>query len=892
MHRAPHRIAALTLLVVVGMLLSGPAWCEEKKVYEVKVEWYDPNGRWDIPLLCFELMRRDPQLLCTRYSMMQAAGLGGESGKVMAFATGAGPDVFNMYTYQIASYVDQGFLLPLNEFIGEDTNGNGRIDDAEAVWEPWKKLSPLQRKIVTHEGKVYCIPARSKGYVAMMYRRDLFKEHGVSEEPPADWDDLYYRMQKLTWPHMKIRGAKYIGGRRAFYIHRHHVYLYSWVWASGANMVMEGKTNPRTGREHWWPKEETEFRDPETDEDLSREPSRWKADFTSEAMVKAFDYVWKMLHHPWIRDPLTGEPINLTEADVAAGSVRRPGSGELITFDAKADVIRGVAHTYMSDDRSAGYEKYRAFERGEVAMSPGWPGGEYFGASITVRPDQVGYWATPPRVAGDPPRLTYSCHWIGLAPTMKGERHRVKRQKAWTIARHLGTELGQKMYVHYAVQQGLAMFSTPEALKLAGLDEYIEEIPDHWKRDYKMIFKHSRYQPFNPNWLVVARTDLADVYDMVARDPKFDYKSALAAAEHRANTYIMQGRPESEMRKYRKIALVVILIVGALVVLGAILIFRSMREKAAASIEKHGGVASVRNVYRRWLPWMLLVPALFSVGIWAYFPLVRGTLMAFMDYKLMGERSWIGLDNFINVFLDQAFRDSLLATLKYVTISLTLTFVSPIVLAIMLNEIPWFKQSYRTIFFLPQVMSGIIIMLLWKEMFDGSAYGMLNQALMYVANDVLGFQVKPIDWLGSTFWAPICVVIPMLWAHVGMASLIYLAALKSVPEDIYEAADIDGAGLLQKIRHITLPTLYPLIVILFVGAFIGCFHQMQNIFVMTGGLSGTRVLSLHIWLTAYADLKFGPATATAWMLGSALIGFTVWQLRILKRVEFRRAAEN
>ena len=76
------------------------------------------------------------------------------------------------------------------------------------------------------------------------------------------------------------------------------------------------------------------------------------------------------------------------------------------------------------------------------------------------------------------------------------------------------------------------------------------------------------------------------------------------------------------------------------------------------------------------------------------------------------------------------------------------------------------------------------------------------------------------------------------------------------------------------------------------GAFIGTFHHMQNIFVMTGGSSGTRVLSLHIWLTAFADLKFGPATATAWILGSMLIAFTVWQLRILKRVEFRRAAEN
>jgi ABC-type sugar transport system permease subunit len=279
------------------------------------------------------------------------------------------------------------------------------------------------------------------------------------------------------------------------------------------------------------------------------------------------------------------------------------------------------------------------------------------------------------------------------------------------------------------------------------------------------------------------------------------------------------------------------------------------------------------------------------VAVWAYYPLIRGTAMAFMDYQLMGERSWIGLDNFINVVLDEQFHQSVIATLKYAVIALSLTFLAPIILAIMLHEIPWGKEPFRVVFFLPQVCSGVVIMLLWKQIFESSAQGLLNQMVMGIAG-LLGREITPVDWLGSTLWAPICVVLPMLWANAGVGSLIYLAALKMVPDELYEAADLDGAGLWAKTRHVTLPMLYALIVINFVGAFIGTFHQMQNIFVMTGGNAGTRVLSLHIWLTAYADLKFGPATATAWILGSMLIGFTVWQLRILKRVEFRRAAEN
>jgi len=261
-----------------------------------------------------------------------------------------------------------------------------------------------------------------------------------------------------------------------------------------------------------------------------------------------------------------------------------------------------------------------------------------------------------------------------------------------------------------------------------------------------------------------------------------------------------------------------------------------------------------------------------------------------MDYRLMGERSWVGLDNFINVILDQQFQQSVIATLKYVSVALGLTFVAPIILAIMLSEIPKLKQTFRTVFFLPQVSSGVVVMLLWKQFYEGSAQGLLNRIVIGAAG-LFGAEVTPIDWLGNEFWAPICVVLPILWAGTGMASLIYLAALKTVPDELYEAAEIDGASLWQKIRHITLPILYPLIVINFVGAFIGTFHQMQNIFVMTGGAAGTRVLSLHIWYTAYADLKFGPATATAWVLGSVLIGFTVWQLRILRRVEFRRAED-
>jgi multiple sugar transport system permease protein len=152
---------------------------------------------------------------------------------------------------------------------------------------------------------------------------------------------------------------------------------------------------------------------------------------------------------------------------------------------------------------------------------------------------------------------------------------------------------------------------------------------------------------------------------------------------------------------------------------------------------------------------------------------------------------------------------------------------------------------------------------------------------------------KPLQFLNDPNMALIWVTIPSVWAGVGGGSLLYLAALKTVSDDLYEAAEIDGAGMWNKLTKVTLPTLMPIILINFVGSFIGLFQSMGNIFLMTGGGPGeeTTVLSLVIWRDSFLYLKFGTATATAWVLAALLVGFTVLQLQILSKVEFRRAEE-
>jgi multiple sugar transport system permease protein len=220
-------------------------------------------------------------------------------------------------------------------------------------------------------------------------------------------------------------------------------------------------------------------------------------------------------------------------------------------------------------------------------------------------------------------------------------------------------------------------------------------------------------------------------------------------------------------------------------------------------------------------------------------------------------------------------------------LTILLGFLSPILLALMLAEIPRGKIFFRTLYFLPHLTSALVIALLWKLMYDPTENGMINQLLAL-------FGIARQTWLQSQSLAMVCCILPGVWASAGMASLIYVAALQALPPDYYESAAIDGAGIFSRFRHITYPQLLPLMVINFVGAFITAFQGMGSIFLLTFGGPGdtTNVLSLAIWKEAYNNLRFSTATTMAWFLGVALVSFTYLQIRILRKVEFRRANTN
>jgi multiple sugar transport system permease protein len=199
----------------------------------------------------------------------------------------------------------------------------------------------------------------------------------------------------------------------------------------------------------------------------------------------------------------------------------------------------------------------------------------------------------------------------------------------------------------------------------------------------------------------------------------------------------------------------------------------------------------------------MLAPALISITLWSYYPLLRGVLMAFRDYHIVGESPWVGFDNFILVASDWGFWCSAGRTLKYVFLTLALGFFTPVILAILLSEIPRGKVFFRTLYFLPHLTSTLVITLLWQLMYDPTEKGMLNQILAF-------FGLPHQTWLQDPAWAMVCCVLPGVWAGAGMASLIYIAALQALPADYTEAAAIDGAGTGDALDTSSCPKLCPL----------------------------------------------------------------------------------
>ncbi|MED1918629.1 carbohydrate ABC transporter permease [Brevibacillus sp. NPDC058079] len=262
------------------------------------------------------------------------------------------------------------------------------------------------------------------------------------------------------------------------------------------------------------------------------------------------------------------------------------------------------------------------------------------------------------------------------------------------------------------------------------------------------------------------------------------------------------------------------------------------------------------------LPWILGFLA-FTLG-----PMLFSLVMSFFDWPVVGEVTFVGLDNYVNMFTDDPlFWQSLWVTIKFALLFVPLNLFIALFLAMMLNQKVKGSGFFRTVFYLPSVISGVALAMIWAWVYDGE-YGIFNYLLSLIG-------ITGPDWLNDTTWALIAMVIASLWGQGSMV-LIFLAGLKSIPESLYEAASIDGAGAVQKFFRITLPMVSPTILFNLIMTIISAFQQLSLALLLTGGgpLQSTYFYAMYAYDNAFKYFKMGYASANSWFMFAIILVLT------------------
>ena len=817
----------------------------------------------------------------------------GVENDLLAIAGNMAPDVLYINFRKSDNYISNNFLYPLDEFIKE-------LTPAERKELLEERIHPKIRPVVERMGSdgkkhFWSIPyGGSPLGKVLMYRKDLFDKHKIPY-PDANWtwEKLYDACKKITDPSKGIYGIQLGRGKTESW------FWITFLWCAGGEVMEQDK-----------------------------DTGKWRCTFGSEAGLRALDFYTRLSAERWV--------------------------------DEKGVVRRGYAN---KDSR--GNNKWA---NGEIGMMMSYIDERTmanFNPEINgMAPVPMGY-ADEKGVRHRGGEL--NCTMFGM---FGGVKNPVIRDAAWEYMFHRDSEAGLRVRTRVFVEGGMGQFVMPRYLKRFGYEDLLRISPKEFLELYEVAIATGRPEPYGKNSnlayermsVPLQEAEALALRDELPVDPKQRMevlRKILKKGEADANELMVGDISKAERLKRRIIACCVL--VG--IMIAYFFVFRKIFRIFTPPKSILGVKQETWGFRRHFWAYVLLIPAILTILVWQYLPLARGSVMAFQDYKIIGKSVFVGVDNFGNLIVNGYWWASIWNAFRYSTLVICLTFLPPMILAILLQEVPKGKLLFRMIYYLPAVISGLVTMLLWKQFYEPSEFGALNQIILNIpalgfvgigailmiicfmfarrlafyrlwgvmgififvgfvlfgAVSALAFPVlfpaheslgqicsqflprllqtnsEPYRWLFNSNTAMVSCVIPMVWAGMGPGCLIYLAALKGIPEDYYEAADLDGATFIDKILFVVFPTLKALIVINFVGAFISSWYASTgNILVMTGGDAATKTetAGLYIWYKAFTYLDFGTATAAAWMLAFILIGFTVYQLQILSRVEFKNAGAS
>ncbi|MFI6819031.1 carbohydrate ABC transporter permease [Nonomuraea sp. NPDC050328] len=279
--------------------------------------------------------------------------------------------------------------------------------------------------------------------------------------------------------------------------------------------------------------------------------------------------------------------------------------------------------------------------------------------------------------------------------------------------------------------------------------------------------------------------------------------------------------------------------------------------------------------------WVFALPFVLLYAAFELFPLIVSVVMSFTDMRSTDLRdplniNTVGLDNFARILGDAKFWQATWNTLVFVAFSVPFTLAIGLALGIALNSgVRRLRTVFRIGFYLPVISSGVAVAVIWRYLLSTDA-GLINSALRLVGIDGPA-------WLNDTRTALPSLIAMAVWRHVGFAMVIFLAALQGIPRELYEAAEIDGAGRRQAFRHVTLPLLRPAVLFIVVISVIGNLQFFEEPFIMTQGgpLDTTTSISYQIY-TTFGFGQYGYAAAMSWVLFVIIACLTLLQFRLMR----------
>jgi len=277
--------------------------------------------------------------------------------------------------------------------------------------------------------------------------------------------------------------------------------------------------------------------------------------------------------------------------------------------------------------------------------------------------------------------------------------------------------------------------------------------------------------------------------------------------------------------------------------------------------------------------YLMAAPYIVYFMVFSAFPIFFSFFLIFHRWNIVGPMKWVGLANFNMMFSDPLFWISIYNTMIFLLIHIPLQVVVALVLAEVLNQKIRARAFFRAAFFLPVVVSGVVVTILWKQLYSTDT-GLLNAILL-----TIGFD--KVEWLTSTAMAMPSIAIMATWKNVGLYLILFLAGLQSVPAYMYEAADMDGATTLQKFRYITIPAINPVIVMVLILSTINGFSLFIEPYVMTGGgpLNSTLSTVLYIYRQGFSFYKMGYAATLGFTLAAIIFTVVIIQRKYIERVD-------